>query len=378
MIPLIKNWEELRKEKYERILGWIEGKDIKPFTVEYNVTGMCNLNCKSCKALDAPDYGKGENEISRSRAMDMVVEASDIGVKKFQISGSGEPLMREWTVDLMKKIKEKGMVGDIITNGTLLSREDIETLVDIRWDSIKISFDAPDARSNDFLRGKDGTFQKIIDTIDTIQTLKEKRGRDYPQISVNTVWTSLNNDKLPEMVEMCNDLDVTSFILQPMRIEKATETANKLKVESDTEYLQRARKLVEKYDMESNIFFMESDHANKNSGDIIEENESKEIMENIKCFSPLTDMKIMKDGNAGPCMGGSSDLNIKNKKLEEIWSSSEFKDIRKKVTYPDLEGPKFCENCCGVKVIDNDKMKRLLSERKVKDTLENPRWKVTS
>lgn len=310
--------------------------------------------------------------------MEMVEEASDIGVKKFQLSGSGEPLMKEWTVDLMKKIKEEEVVGDIITNGTLLSGEDIETLVDIKWDSIKISSDAPDARSNDFLRGKDGTFQKIIDTIDTIQTLKERRGTEYPQISVNTVWTSLNNDKLPEMVEMCNDLDVTSFILQPMRIEKKTETASKLKVESDTEYLQRARKLVEKYDMESNLFFIESDHANKNSGDIIKENEGKGVLENIKCFSPLTDMKIMKDGDVGPCMGGSSDLNMKNNNLEGIWNSPEFKGIRKKVTYPDSKGPKFCENCCGVKVIDNDKMKRLLSERKVKDTLENPRWETTN
>ena len=89
------------------------------------------------------------NEVVRPRAKEIdesgvfprefFDEAGELGVRDIAFVGGGEPLARDITYKLMKRIRAHGMEGDLVTNGSLLTDEMIHTLVDVGWTRVKFS-----------------------------------------------------------------------------------------------------------------------------------------------------------------------------------------------------------------------------------------------
>lgn len=293
-------------EKIKRILNWIKGDPCPPYGLEYNITSKCNLDCKTCKAMGNFDSIAGKEEISEELTSKLVQEASELGVRMFDITGGGEPLMSDLMPRVMEEIKEGGLEGYLTTNGTLLTENVIGTMVENNWDYINISLDGPDASTHDALRGRPGTFGKVIENIKNLQERKKKTGNELPIITINTVWSSKNNEKLPEVIDLCEQLGLHGFNLQPMRI-KYKEYAKELKVNEKHKYVKQAFELTRNYGIESNLPSFIKDSANKNSKEILEDNLNS-VLDRVSCFSPFIDMKVMPDGKIGLVQGAKGFL----------------------------------------------------------------------
>lgn len=121
-------------------------KDI-PFVINFHITKACNMKCFFC-------FG-GFSESGTMRSKDEWIslikkiskETSFLNDRRINFAG-GEPLLVPWLEDLIKVAKQEGFKTSIITNGSLLTEDFINSIKDY-IDMIGISIDSIDEDIND-------------------------------------------------------------------------------------------------------------------------------------------------------------------------------------------------------------------------------------
>jgi len=112
----------------------------------------CNLDCTYCNEFD--DTSKPVPLDVLKNRLDIL---ADIGTSVITISG-GEPLMHPELDDLIRHIRNRGMIAGLITNGFFLNKERIERLNQAGLEHLQISIDnvVPDEVSKKSLKTLDG------------------------------------------------------------------------------------------------------------------------------------------------------------------------------------------------------------------------------
>jgi len=95
----------------------------------------CNLACSYCNEYD--DYSKPVETEVMLRRLDKL---ADLGTTAIIISG-GEPLMHPEIEKIITKIRQRGMLACLITNGYLLTMEKIRRLNEAGLEYMQISID---------------------------------------------------------------------------------------------------------------------------------------------------------------------------------------------------------------------------------------------
>ncbi|MFH1850433.1 MAG: radical SAM protein [archaeon] len=352
-------------DKIERLSRWAEGGSAGPVTIELNPTNRCNLKCRSCWLRE---HEPEPAELDRGRIASVISEASRLGVKEIRIPGSGEPLLSEGIREAIGQIKSEGMHGLLITNGTLLDSA-IPLLVDSKWDVVTVSIDGPDPEVNDYLRGRDGTFNKIIRNIEALNQLKKETGARLPVLRINTVISNRNYNRIAEMAELANRLKCSDIQFQPMTV--WGREGRELELSPDERsllprHIKKAAEIAEKHGTYTNVLsFLDGqivENASESMDELIKKKGSceKNPFLNAPCFEPWYNMIILPDGSVGPCSmsGGHGGDNLNGRSLRDIWDGRAFGTIRKRLLAGDL--PHYCRQCCAVVHVENERIKHQL------------------
>lgn len=95
----------------------------------------CNLSCTYCNEFD---------QVSSPVALETVLERVDrlaeLGTTAVHLSG-GEPMLHPELGRIIRRIRDRGMLAGLLTNGLLLSQKTIEELNDSGLDHLQISID---------------------------------------------------------------------------------------------------------------------------------------------------------------------------------------------------------------------------------------------
>ncbi len=128
--------------------------------VHWEVTNACNLRCGHCVQC----AGKPRpSELSPDQAIAVVDRLTAAGVHRICLTG-GEPFVRPDCLPLIRHIVERGMTCAVITNGMLVTTQDLRQLAD--WSvSLGVSLDGPTAATHDSLRGS-GSFAAAVSVLD--------------------------------------------------------------------------------------------------------------------------------------------------------------------------------------------------------------------
>ncbi|MEM5829510.1 MAG: radical SAM protein [Candidatus Aenigmatarchaeota archaeon] len=355
------------EEKIERLIKWSKGGKAPPLTLELNITNKCNLLCKMCWLRSTnPNYDEEMKDEELARIID---EAIELGVKEFRFPGSGEPLMRkEILFKLMKKIKERGGNGLLISNGTLFSEEDVKKMIEMKWDVLTISLDGPSPEINDYIRGVEGAFEGVVKTLNLIKKWKKKLREEYPWLRMNVVLTNKNYNKLEEIVMLASEFGFKEVLLQPMTIfSKEGEKLRIKNVESISDYLKAAERRAREFDIKTNFSsFIKSIIVERT-------NEMKKMIKEeirkfddeflcVPCYEPFYNLVIMPNGKVGSCAisGGKTEVDVKNNSLKEVWFGPFFDEVRKNL----LKGKlfPFCSHCCVPIFLENKKLRSELAK----------------
>jgi radical SAM protein with 4Fe4S-binding SPASM domain len=129
-----------------------------PFLIVWDFTHKCNLSCKHCYS----DSGTvREDELTTEQAKAVVDQLVDAGVTALAFSG-GEPLTRKDFFEVAKHAADRGLYVSLASNGTLLTKENVQKLKEAKVNYVDISIDGATAKTHDEFRGVKGAFDKAI------------------------------------------------------------------------------------------------------------------------------------------------------------------------------------------------------------------------
>ncbi|MCE1246265.1 MAG: radical SAM protein [Firmicutes bacterium] len=166
-----------------------------PQAVIWEITRQCNFNCRHC-LVDA-FVKKPEDELTTEQAKAFIRNFGKIGGKCIFFSG-GEPLLRKDLEEIIKYSASLGFSGfSIASNGTLVTKERIESLRAAGVTQIQFSLDGATPQKNALLRG--GTtdnYRKIIDAV----RIAERGGMT---VTIGSFLCPDNIGDIPQLIEIC-------------------------------------------------------------------------------------------------------------------------------------------------------------------------------
>ena len=173
----------------------------------WEITRRCDLRCAHCLVDGGP---AGAAELDTAEALDLVDQLAALGVRAVTLSG-GEPLLRGDWPDLAARVRERGMVLRLSTNGHLLDREVLAELLRLGTEQVLVSVDGIRG-THDALRrpadpGAPSSFDRVMEALDLLA----------PTPIVAVAITSVmrpNLVQLPDLQALLKERGVRRWIVQ--------------------------------------------------------------------------------------------------------------------------------------------------------------------
>lgn len=183
-----------------------------PFTVLWELTHICNLDCIMCYNVK-----QSQPELSTDEAMDVLEQLAHAGALRLILSG-GEILARRDFFPIAERARALGFALDLKTNGSLLTPSSADRMAALEPVVVEISLlGATPATFDAIAQGKD-TLRRVLRGVKLLQ----ERG---VRIKLNTLLMDLNFDERDQMFEIARDLGVEYE--QAIKISPSDDGANK-------------------------------------------------------------------------------------------------------------------------------------------------------
>ena len=167
-------------------------------------TTRCNLRCKQCAHVINKYAFDDMRQETFYKLRPLFPHA-----KMVALYGHGETFLYEHFFEMLEELKQYDLSVYVTTNGTLITDEVAERLVEIGLDKLAFSLDAATAELfNDIRRGAD--FDKVIQNIQRVNAAKKRYQRDdRPILSIMYCAMKSNIQELPKLVRLADELNMT-------------------------------------------------------------------------------------------------------------------------------------------------------------------------
>lgn len=157
------------------------------------VSNRCLLRCRMCKSWQC---GPQSNEITLSEAKRFVEGLSEFVKEPLEINVmGGEPLWKDWCLDLCAFISKKGFRSIISTNAYLIDEDMARRIADSGLNVLAISLESLNPATHNFLRGREDVFSRVMKGIENIRRFCG------PDLTV-TILTIIMERNLSEIIEL--------------------------------------------------------------------------------------------------------------------------------------------------------------------------------
>jgi len=181
----------------------------KPRLIFWELTKGCNLRCIHCRAsateLSSP------SDLSTQTACNIIDQIAAVSSPILVLSG-GEPLFRSDIFELTRYGTDKGLRVALATNGTLVTRQVAQKIVDSGVKRVAISLDGADAATHDTFRGIPGAFDAAITGFLYLKELGMS-------VQINTTIARHNAHQLPDVLNLARSVGADAlhtFLLVPV------------------------------------------------------------------------------------------------------------------------------------------------------------------
>ena len=178
-----------------------------PITLQFELTGACNLACKHCYNRSGDADRKMQTLMTPDKWIELTHQiVSDGGIFQCIISG-GEPLLLgDKLFDIMDILHDDGTSFVVITNALLLTKDKVKRFTKYRFFRFQISIDGATAQIHDKFRGVDGSFDKAVNGA------LEISDAGLPLVIAHTV-TPENISQVEDMVNLSYQFGANSIIV---------------------------------------------------------------------------------------------------------------------------------------------------------------------
>ena len=304
-----------------------------PTFVTWLPTFDCNAYCVFCGTHIL--HKKTPEALSGERALQI---AEEIVQAKTWVVGftGGEVLLWPHLFDVIRILKRHGVFVYIVTNGLLLEQF-AEEIISSGVDTVVISIDSNEASEHDQIRKVEGLYQKAIDGIEKMKSLRVGR---KPRIKSTTVVFKANIERLEQIIgHLQGIVDETS--IQPIVGDYEDHPHNRgegrlTKFMFGSEHSQLVEQTLGR-------FFRRFPSYKKYYFQMIPTywKDPQYLADTIKCWSPFLRLQIMPNGTTRQCTvrsdyGATGNLNQCS--LMDAWNSIEMRRQREEIRH-------HCNNC---------------------------------
>lgn len=223
--------EEQRYSLLMKHLVYTTREQKKPLTAAFELTPLCNLNCKMCYVhISKEQMCSCGNGLSKEQWKQLVAEAKEMGIHCIRLTG-GEALIHPDFYDIYKYIHEQGILVDVFTNGSLITEEHIGFFLDFPPRNIQVSLYG--LSEIEYLQTcrVEGAFEKVAKAIDML------RRANLPFTIATTITNESSLDYL-SIHQLANRLGVQHVVgvfLQEAREDNGVDVS-KLRLDSRSIY----------------------------------------------------------------------------------------------------------------------------------------------
>ncbi len=194
---------------------FLNGNSLGPETISLFLTYKCNLKCAMCGQWGINGaFREYPSEVVRQQlSLDEIRNLID-DVRRYNPNITlfgGEPMLYPNWLKIVEIVKAAGLRCNIVTNGTYIGKW-VREIADSRLDEIIFSLDGP-AEIHDKIRGVPGTFQKAINGLQELNTLKKTRNLNRPLVNINCTITELNYHSIDEIIKIAEDIGACGLTL---------------------------------------------------------------------------------------------------------------------------------------------------------------------
>lgn len=333
-----------------------------PFVMDFVIylTNRCNLACEMCSQYGENFKENAPQELSLEEWKKFLSEISDTNPKPKIILMGGEPFLYKDFDKLFKMLKDFQFPVHIVTNGILLDKH-LELLADSDT-SITISIDGIEEK-HDKIRGKQGTFKKVIENIKLANKMQEN-GAKF-KLLINSVILPDNVNEMSNFIEYMQQFNIEQFVFQHLQFssrEMNSKTSivweKELGCEFNNEhfltkktysltdkYIEQIKKNLKKVSnvckKETFVFPFLSDEEMVN---YYQDKNLDKIRPYFTCTTPWLCAFISPDGYVSNCIQNTIG-NIKNEDFWTLWNNDKANKIRNSLCKNGSFD--FCKKCCN-------------------------------
>jgi len=298
--------------------GWIPKTG--PLKAFFEITFRCNSRCKNCDIWKKPE---NKDEINTAQAKNILKQLAGSNVLHVSFSG-GEPFLRNDLLDLIKFSKNLGMKTSVNTNGWLIGNEVAKKICQSGLDTIYISLDGATSNIHDYIRGVDGSFERVLKAVDNIMM---ERLAGKPKIFVNTTINKNNVEDLGEILKLSEAKEVDGVTMS------VVQNFDKYKPEEEMllniDHINQLNKQLKNIERDYR-------HLLPHMDDYFDEFEAyirdPDQLYKYRCVAGYATVLIHPNGDVFPCPVAFEKMgNILKNSFAEIWYSEKANLLRKKI-----------------------------------------------
>lgn len=201
--------ESIRLETGEETVLLPRRRDVRKLYLE--VTSACNFNCITCIRHSWTDTDAYMPWEVFAKVLRDAKELPDITTVHF--GGFGESTLHPRCLDMVAATKAAGYRVEMISNGSLLTRETMSRLVALGVDWLFVSLDGPTAESFEQIRPGTAGFTQVTDAVRELQRIKQQAGALNPRLGVEFVMMKQNFAQLPAIRRLAMELGADRLVL---------------------------------------------------------------------------------------------------------------------------------------------------------------------
>lgn len=186
--------------------------------MQIEVTTRCNFNCIFCS---------GRHMVQKDMDFQTVKKAIDMfpHLKDIVLQGEGEPLLNPSFFDMVTYAKNAGLNVITITNGSLLTDENIMKLLESKIDVVYISIEAADSELYKSIR-KGGDYDKLVRNLRRFVQLREEHGFGKPKIGFAITIMRKTKDMFEKIIGLYRELGLDAGVMYNCLIKVSHYTKN--------------------------------------------------------------------------------------------------------------------------------------------------------
>ena len=196
-----------------------------PVTLKMILSDLCNHNCSFCtfRLGDSLNKNFGEYDpargimnynpkrfLSKEKALEVIDDCVEMGVRAIEFTGGGEPTVHPNHIEIFKKVVDSGLELALISNGNVMRKGFVETILRASWCRFSIDASTPETYSK-IREVSKNTFHKVLKNIEGLVEARQQNKDSNLVIGTSFIVTEDNFNELYDAVKIISELGVDNI-----------------------------------------------------------------------------------------------------------------------------------------------------------------------